>query len=758
MIRDNFSKILREAMSEDSWVISEDQYDVKKNLQFESLFALSNGYMGIRGVQEEGNHPSLPYVYINGIFDKSETFMRELVTLPNWSELKFYVEKQLLSVERCAILEYRRALDLKTATLYKHVLLRDESGRESLIESVRFLSRENVHRMGLKVYFTPLNYDGILEIESSINGSILNFCDAPRFKVKHSVVTENSAKEDNIYLEVETRDDLLHIGTGASLYAYENGEEVLRNRRCSAFGEVALEFADCKVEAGKTVEILKYVSVFTEKDCERASIPTSVCKELKSFRDRGFTEEHRAHKKVYDTMWKRANVRIKGDFELDRAVRFNIFHLMSTASEYDDRVNVGAKLLSGEEYGGHAFWDTELFMLPFFSFVFPEKARRLERYRYRLLDAARKNARKNGYLGAQYPWESADDGTEQCPDWTIEPDGSCYRCYVAKYEHHVTAAVMYGAYKYAETTGDTDFLYKEAAEIFVETARFWASRVLYNETLKLYEIREVTGPDEWHEPVNNNVYTNYLVKWCLRFVSSLITEMRDSREKEYQSLCEKLHFTEKEVETWREISDKIYIPKKEGTKIFEQFEGYFDLYEVLIEKYDKNDWPVRPEILKRKSIPETQLIKQADVVMLMYLLGQEFDEETIRENYNYYEKRTLHGSSLSPSIYAIMGLKIGDSSKAYRYLRRAALLDLWNIQGNTREGIHAANTGGVWQTVVFGFAGLSLDENGELHLQPHMPKEWEELQFSIMHRGEATEITIKGDNSYTIRKREENEV
>ena len=234
--------------------------------------------------------------------------------------------------------------------------------------------------------------------------------------------------------------------------------------------------------------------------------------------------------------------------------------------------------------------------------------------------------------------------------------------------------------------------------------------------------------------------------------------MKDSREVEYRSLCEKLHFTEKEAETWKEISDKIYIPKKEGTKIFEQFEGYFDLCEVLIEKYDKNDWPVRPEILKTKSIPETQLIKQADVVMLMYLLGQEFDEETIRENYNYYEKRTLHGSSLSPSIYAIMGLKIGDSSKAYRYLRRAALLDLWNIQGNTREGIHAANTGGVWQTVVFGFAGLSLDENGELHLQPHMPKEWEELQFSIMHRGEATEITIKGDNSYTIRKREDHEV
>lgn len=758
MIRDYFSERIRSGMAEDSWLISEDQYDVKKNLQFESLFALSNGYMGIRGVHEEGSRISLPYVYINGIFDKSETFMRELVTLPNWSELKLYCEKQPLSVESCEILEYRRVLDLKTATLYKHVLLRDESGRESLIESMCFLSRENVHRMGIKVLFTPLNYDGILEMESSINGSIINFCDAPRFKVKHTVLSENTAREEGLYLEVETRDNKLRIGSGASLHAYRDGEELIRNRRSSAFGEIALEFADCELEAGKTIEILKYVSVFTEKDCEREKIQDSVFRELQSFQEQGFQEEHEVHKKIYDLMWKRADIRIKGDFELDRAIRFNLFHLMSTASEYDDRVNIGAKLLSGEEYGGHAFWDTELFMLPFFSFVFPEKAKRLERYRYRLLDAARKNARKNGYQGAQYPWESADDGTEQCPDWTIEPDGSCYRCYVAMYEHHVTAAVMYGAYKYAQTTGDQEFLYKEAAEIFVETARFWASRVLYNAELEQYEIREVTGPDEWHEPVNNNFYTNYLVKWCLAYVASLTAEMKASRDAEYRALCEKLNFTQEEALSWQQISDKIYIPKKEGTKIFEQFEGYFDLYEVLIEQYDKNDWPLRPEILKSKSLPETQLIKQADVVMLMHLLGQEFDEETIRENYNYYEKRTLHGSSLSPSIYSIMGLKIGDSSKAYRYLRRAALLDLWNIQGNTREGIHAANTGGVWQTVVFGFAGLSLDEDGMLYLKPHMPKEWEELQFSIMHRGVATEITIKGDNSYTIRKREANEV
>lgn len=274
---------------------------------------------------------------------------------------------------------------------------------------------------------------------------------------------------------------------------------------------------------------------------------------------------------------------------------------------------------------------------------------------------------------------------EQCPDWTIEPDGTCYRCYVAVYEHHVTAAVAYGIYNYVKITQDMDFLYSKGAEILTETARFWASRCEYNKEQDRYEINQVTGPDEWHEPVNNNLYTNYLARWNLGYVLSLLASIKKENQEAYDILIEKTGLTEAETAHWKEVQEKMYLPRKEGTRLLEQFEGYFELDNVTIEKYDENDWPVRPDALKTKRARETQINKQADVVMLLHLMGNEFDEETIKENYAYYEKRTLHGSSLSPSIFSVMGLKVGDDSKAYRYLRRAAFIDLLNMQGNTKR-------------------------------------------------------------------------
>lgn len=751
MIRDKFSEKMKSQLSTDDWLILQDEYNPEENLKFESLFSLSNGYMGIRGSHEEGTKVTLPYLYVNGVFDKSETFMRELSTLPNWLGIRLYAEKTLIGVEDCEIVEFCRVLDMKHAALCKRLLLRDKKGRETLIEGMRFVSRKNVHRMGIRLYVTPMNYSGIMEVENIIDGTIYNFYDAPRFKVKHTYLTANEKLDENgVYIEAATREEHLHTGTGCHLEAFRDGEKVLRNKMFHAFGEQASEFGDFTVSKGECAEIIKYVSMYTERECARYALHTAVKTEIDKFMDCGFDKEFQAHSEVYEKMWAAADIRIDGDFELNRAVRFNIFHLMSTGNECDDSVNVGAKLLSGEEYGGHAFWDTELFMLPFFSYIFPETARNLETYRYRLLNAARANAKKNGYQGAQYPWESADDGTEQCPDWTIEPDGTCYRCYVAVYEHHVTAAVAYGIYNYVRITKDMDFLLSKGAEILTETARFWASRCEYSRDMDRYEIKQVTGPDEWHEPVNNNLYTNYLAKWNLKYVLSLIAKMETEYKAAFKELIDRTGLTKDEIKIWEQVQEKIYLPRKEGTDLLEQFEGYFDLEEVVIEKYDKNDWPVRPEALKHKKTSQTQIIKQADVVMLLHLLGEEFDKEMMKLNYSYYEKRTLHGSSLSPSIYSVMGLKVGDASKAYRYLRRAAFLDLLDLQKNTREGIHAANTGGVWQTVVFGFAGVSALEDGTLNITPHMPDEWNGLTFRLQYRGAWIEISIGKENSAEV--------
>lgn len=752
MIRDRFSEKLQTLLGGDEWLILQDEYDAAENLNYESLFCLTNGYLGTRGSYEEGTVKSLPCTFVNGVFDKSETFMRELANLPNWLGIRLYVEKELIGIENCSILEFSRVLDMKHAMLVKRFLLEDKKGRQTLVEGIRFVSRANVHRMAVKLYVTPINYDGIIEVENIVDGSVLNFADAPRFKVKHTYLVANERLTENgVYIECATRDNHLHVGTGAFLDAERNGKSVIKTRQFYAFGEQTIEFQDFDAEQGVTTEITKYASIYTERDLPKYELHSAVKNEIDAFVERGFEQELAEHFKVYEEMWKEADIQIQGDFDLDRAVRFNIFHLMSTGNEHDDRVNVGAKLLHGEEYGGHAFWDTELFMLPFFAYVFPETAKNLESYRYRLLDAARANAAKNGYKGAQYPWESADDGTEQCPDWTIEPDGTCYRCYVADYEHHVTAAVAYGIYDYVKITKDTSFLLKKGAEILMETARFWASRCEYITEKDRYEICKVTGPDEWHEPVDNNVYTNYLAKWNLRYVIALIQDLKEHHREDYDRIAEKISLTEKEIEEWNLVQSKIYLPRKEGTQLLEQFEGYFDLQEVTIQEYDKNDWPIRPAELKTMKTKETQIIKQADVVMLLHLMGEEFDEETTKLNYSYYEKRTLHGSSLSPSIYSIMGLKVGDDTKAYRYLRRAAFIDLINLQKNTREGIHAANAGGVWQTVVFGFAGLSIDADGILNITPKMPKEWEGVTFRIHYLNSWLEISIDAKNNAAVK-------
>lgn len=761
MIKNQFSDKLRKYISEEEWLIVQDCYNPDENLRYESLFCLTNGYLGTRGSHEEGTSRSIPCTYINGVFDKSETFMRELANMPDWLTLRLYVEKELIGIENCEILSFTRALDMRRACFVKSIRLRDRKGRETLIEGVRFVSRAHVHRMAVRLYVTPLNYSGIIEVENIIDGTVMNFCDAPRFKVKHTYMTANEALGDGgAYFEAATRDDHLHEGCGSCMQIFKEGKNAVKTAVFHDFGEQAVEFLDFDAEQNETIELTKYVTIYTEREKAKEKIKEAVKEEMTAFMESGFDAEYERHVRRYERLWEEADIKIQGDMQLNQAVRFNIFHLMSTASEFDDRVNIGAKLLHGEEYGGHAFWDTELFMLPFFAYVFPEKAGRLESYRYHLLDAARANAKKNGYLGAQYPWESADDGSEQCPDWTIEPDGTCYRCYVAVYEHHVTAAVAFGIANYVRITRDEKFLLDKGAEILMETARFWMSRCQYLADKDRYEIHQVTGPDEWHEPVDNNVYTNYLARWNLRYVLALADMLEKEHPEVYRRISDKIGLTREEIASWDKVQRKIYLPKKEGTQLLEQFEGYFELQEVVIEEYDKNDWPVKPKALENVNRCDTQIIKQADVVMLLHLLGEEFDEETMRMNYSFYEKRTLHGSSLSPSIYAIMGLKVGDGSKAYRYLRRAALLDLADLQGNTREGIHAANAGGVWQTVVFGFAGVSTDEKGILHIRPNLPEEWEKLSFRL-HCPEAwleIEIEAGGKVNAAILEGEETEI
>lgn len=746
MLKERFSQQVAALLADDEWLVVEEKFDPRENLAKEAIFGLTNGRMGSRGSHVEGDvrfNQTLPANYIHGVFDRSEAFMRELCNTPDWTKLRLTFLTEQIGVNSGEVRDYIRVLDMKHGLTAKHYIMRSDEGNETMVEVVKLLSRAHPRVGMIRMYVTPLNYEGVLEIENIIDATVTNFQDMPRFRVKHLKTTAvNDLRGLGCYVESETRDQKLPIGTGSVLKIHTmDGQDARSAHDFRPYGEVACDFADAQVKPGQTVVIDKYAAVATGRDTQ--SVSAQVYREIEAVTTRGFETELRMHTRCVEDMWEQAEVRIEGDAELDHAVRFNIFHLMNTPDPLDNRVNIGAKLMHGEEYGGHAFWDTELFVLPFFDYVFPNIARKLVEYRYLLLDKALENARDNGYKGAKYPWESADTGEEECPSWTIDYDGSCYRCYVADYEHHVTADIAYGLKHYVDVTGDEEFMESMGAEILLQTARFWSSRMTWNGEKQRYEILQVTGPDEWHEPVDNNAFTNHLARWNILTAIGLLRKYQSEKPAVAARLIDKLNITEPELAVWQEHADKIFLQAESG--LIEQFDGYFDIPDAVITEWDHLGMPKLPAACIGKRGRQRCMLKQADVVMLMFLLPELYDKETQYTNFNYYEQRTMHRSSLSPSIHCMVGLNVGDAKRAYAYLERSAYVDIRNNQRNTREGIHAASAGGTWQCVTIGYCGMRIDQDGVLAFEPRLPENWTKVTFRIHHKDQLLHVTATHD-------------
>jgi kojibiose phosphorylase len=742
-----FLEDVNNLISDDKWLIFQNEYNTEVNPRYETLFTLTNGYMGVRGTFEEGSEGERSGNFIAGIFDKSDAQVREIVNAQNWLRIKLYVEGEELSLDKCQLIEFKRILDMKKGILFRSMLIKDSKDRITRIEGYRFISRSDLHRSAIKLFVTPVNYSGVVGIESIIDGTVLNSADSPKHRVKHLKVADNSSlNKSGVYLETATIDDDIRIATGSAvrLYHYEDKEKnnIAKFKRFLPLGEMSIEYFEFDGTENKTVVIDKFIITYTSRDVKKGLLKSTVEKELFAFAGEGIDKELQRHIEVYEELWSVADINIEGDEEADKALRFNIFHLMSSVNENDPMVSIAAKALHGEGYKGHVFWDTEIFMLPFFIYVHPKAAKTLLMYRYNMLDAARKNAALNGYKGAQYPWESADTGEEETPKWGFDYMGNPVRIWTGDLEHHITADIAFAVWEYFRATEDIEFMLNYGAEIIFETARFWVSRCEYVKELDRYEINNVIGPDEFHEHVDNNAYTNYLAKWNIKKGLELINMLKEKYPEHYHAISNKICLTNEEMEKWKEVEEKIYIPYDKDKKLIEQFEGYFDKKDYVIDKFDENNMPIWPEGVDITKLGDTQLIKQADVVMLMLLLGEEFDEETKRINYEYYEKRTMHKSSLGPSMYAIMGLKVGDHKNAYQSFMRSANVDLVDNQGNTKEGLHAASAGGTWQVAVFGFGGMEIDKEGALNINSWLPEKWDKLSYKVFWKGNLIEVIV----------------
>ncbi len=732
---------------EDSgWLIAEDGFTAALANTYETLFTTGNGYLGTRSSLEESHEGSLPGTFLRGVFDHHDSAVIDLVKAPDWLTLAVVVNGVRLDATSVSVVHHRRILDMREGTVSRDTVFEDCEGRRTRFQTVHFASGADQHLCCLQARITPENHTASVTVRSGIDGTGYNLDRRPIYtepppddpqmkwhkwaKSRHLEEVAREQLPDGIYLETRTIDTGITIGYAALTRVSPTAESSVEQRY-----KYVEQVSRAQVAAGDTLTVDKLAAVYTSRDVAAASVRPACLDELSRHSAAGFVTCRERNRAAWQAKWADSDVTIDGDPDATRAVRFNIYHLLIAANESDPCVNIGANALSGERYRGHAFWDTEVFMLPFFIYTQPETARALLLYRYHTLDGARRNARDGGFRGARYAWESADTGAETTPKWTW--DGA-HRIWMGEEEIHVTAAVAYGLMAYVAATGDNALMTDYGAEILFETSRFWADRLEAMPDGR-YALSRVVGPDEFHEHIDNSAYTSYLVRWHLQQAAHVYADLAVTHPGELASLSGRIGLKPDEVEEWLGRAEQMRLPPRTDNGVIEQFDGYFGL-ETLPVAHDDNDMPMYPPGYHHYNLAGTKLVKQADVVMLTYLLPDQFPDDVKRANYNYYEPLTLHKSSLSTAIHSIMGIEVGDPRRAVQYFRRAALVDLTDNQGNTQEGIHIASAGGTWQMMVCGFGGFRV-RNGQMTFKPWLPPDWNSVRFRLKWHGNTVSVS-----------------
>ena len=743
--------------STDAWVVEEPGLDPERASFYEALFTVGNGRLGTRGSLEEGHRGQLSGTYLNGVYDGHDVPVINLVNVPDWVDTTVFVDGIRLDVDTCTVVAHQRVLDLRDGLLTRTTVFEDTAGRRTRLDTVRCASMADRRVCALRIEVTPENHSSEIRIESGINGDRRNLERLPLYpegtvfapetrwekwaRARHLRESSRSAEGDALYLQMRTID----TGVDLAFAAATTFDPPPQHSSVRQGSERITEETLHRAAPGETVRMDKIVAICTSRD------PDHPAQETLHDRCRAVLAEHRAaggfdtiitaSRAVWTRLWDDCDCEVVGNTRYTRALRFSVYHLLIAANPEDPTVNIGANALSGERYRGHVFWDTEIFMLPFFILTQPDTARALLRYRHHTLDGARANSREYGTGGARYPWESADTGREECPQFTH--DGA-NRFWTREEEIHVSADVAYGIFRYVEATRDTPFLHDVGAEILFETSRFWADRAEPAREGTGYELRQVMGPDEFHSHIDNNAFTNRLAQWHLEQAVSLYDELRGQYPDTLTDVGSRIGLKPEERDRWQEIADGL-VAARQSDGVIEQFTGYFERDDVPITEWDENNMPRYPKGYHHFNCETTKLLKQPDVVQLIYLLPDEFDARTKKANFDYYEARTLHKSSLSPCIHAIIGIEVGDTTRAVQYFERSALVDLTDNQGNTAEGIHIASAGGTWQILVNGFGGLRI-LGGRVTLNPWLPRDWDGIRFRLRWRGRPIRVTVDRDH------------
>ncbi len=716
------------------WTLIETQFDPDKVHQRETVFTIGNGYLGTRGSFEEGYTRALAATFIQGVYDDVPIVYTELANCPDWTPLVVIVNGDRFRLDQGEILRYERQLDLHRGIVSRFVRWRSPSGKTIDFKFERFASLADEHVLVLRCQLTPVDCESLIEVQASINGYPENQ------GFNHWEWLDQGKNNQGIWLNLRTRSSRIALGMAAGM-KISGTDASLQVTNPPGYPTLNTTFM---AASGNTVVVEKFVTVFTSREVENPV--QAACEKLAQLSS--YLVLINTHEQAWDEVWQKSDILIEGDIKAQLAVRYNLFQLLIAASRHDDKVSIPAKTLSGFGYRGHVFWDTEIFILPFFTFTQPELARNMLTYRYHTLNGARRKAVYYGYKGAMYAWESAETGDEVTPRWIPpnDPYGEDIRIWCRDREIHISADIAYRVWYYWYVTGDDEWMRDCGAEIILDTAVFWGSRVEYSTKYERYEIRGVIGADEYHELANNNAFTNRMVQWHLEKALSVHDWLHKTFPDRAVELEQKLQLTPSRISRWQDIITNIWIPYDSSTGIIEQFEGFFNLEDINLADYEPRTKSMQA-ILGIDAANKRQVLKQPDVLMLLYLMRQSqefpYNQEVLQKNWDYYAPRTdiTYGSSLGPAIHGILASDLGKPVEAYQRFMQAAMVDIEDVRDNANDGIHGASAGGVWQAVILGFGGVQIGENGPV-AKPHLPPGWQRLKFKLHWRGNWHEFDL----------------
>ncbi len=716
----------------EGWVVAENAYEADESSSRATVFALANGYMGLRGAGEEvdPSRDGLKGSYINGIYDTPEGKLteREFPNVPDWTIIKLVIDDQLFSLDEGHILEYCRELDMRTGTMRRHVKWQSPSGKVVTIDSERLLSMMRTH-VGAICYRVMVDQDCQVKLVCVTSVDVNN-------RWARHIRNSRLASDGHVqYVEADTFDPGYTIGVyavsglrsdGACEYPHSYTTET----------EAGVVYV-CNMSAGQSATLVKVASLFDSRFSEGSLRELSENEAEEAF-TAGFGTLKQESADRWAQVWDRCDVKIDGDDKAQMGMRFSIFQLVAAAPFDNDLVSIPARGLQGQDYYGSIFWDCEIFVFPMFAYSLPEVARNLLGYRIATLPGAQKKAERFGWKGAYYAWQSQENGEEQCDlfVFTNPLTGEKIRSYFADEQIHISSDVIHAFLQYYDAAGDQTIWTDGGAKVLFEVARFFASRVQW--TGDRYEILKVLGPDEYHENVDNNAFTNAFVAEVLRRAALVWTDL---------SLCDGVEtgVGADEVQQWQDILEKLHVPAPDlETRLIEQFEGYFGLRNEDMDQ--TRNRLAHPDLHRGGPLgpfQETQNIKQADVIMLLYLMRDRYDEWTKKANWEYYEPRTSHDSSLSPMAYSLVAADIGLTEWAYKYFIYTSHIDFDASGPHWNMGIHAASLGGAWLAVVHGFCQLILGQSGPRFKKwPRLPKHWSGVEFGFEWHGNRVRCSV----------------